>query len=401
MRTVYLDGAANTPLSPAALKAMQPYLSKTHMGNSMSIHSYGVSAAQAIERTRQNMSQLLRVQPTELFFTSGATESNNWAIMSTVMQWRAKHKKGGHIICSAMDHDSVLKCCQHVSKLFNIDLTIVYPDLQHRTDQDGWWNLSELDIEPHIRPDTILICMMDVNNELGTHNDIEGITKYAYTLGIPVLVDCTQSLSLGGYRIALGTRYPRATFMSFSAHKFYGPTGVGALIAKQPLLPLIVGGAQEGGLRGGTANTAGIVGMGAALAEVRKDDYLLHYINLTAYLNKLLEKELPQVFYNARRGISIISLNCSKVIHTEHLASVLDAYGIAVSAGSACDSEHDETAGVFNGSHVLLAIGLTEEEIRNTIRISYTRYTTKKDIKKLVKALKQIIAFQKKGASND
>lgn len=388
MREVYLDGASNTPLSRAAYRAMKPFLREKRVGNSMSTHSYGVKAGMAVENARSTMSDLFGVAPEQLFFTSGATESNNWVIWSEAINWRKNHSTGGHIVCSALEHDSVLRSCEEVSRIFDIDVTYLGAEdcIQGVVAKDQ--------VKKACRLDTFLVCVMAVNNELGSENEIEDITNYTERFGIHSLVDCTQALSCGGRaEICLGMRFRNASFMSFSAHKFYGPTGIGGLIAKKDLLPLIVGGAQERGLRGGTSNTAAIVGMSAALEDMAKRDCGELFKDLTVHLCIQLSKKLKGVYFNIPHygEIPIISLNCSEVVNVYSLADVLDAYGIAVSAGSACDSTHNETAGEFNGSHVLRAIGLSETEIRNTIRISYTRYTTRRDINKLIRALRYVV----------
>lgn len=247
------------------------------------------------------------------------------------------------------------------------------------------------DIEPLIRPDTFLICVMDINNELGVRNKVARIAQDAALHGIATLVDCTQSFSCGGSEVAIGSRTSCATYMTCSAHKFYGPAGVGFLIARRPLEPLIVGGSQEQGLRGGTHNVAGIVGMAAALSEIHQADYTAHYRDLLHYLGVSLIKNVPEADFNVvPYQPSIISVRCPGLAGGSQLAAMLDSYDIAVSAGSACDSGHDETAGEFNGSHVLVAIGMTENEIRDTIRVSFIRTTTKKDIDRLVFALRDL-----------
>jgi len=409
MKDVYLDGASNTPLSRAALKAMKPFLSNKHVGNGVSVHSFGVKSGMAIEKSRRVMSDLLGVSSKELFFTSGATESNNWAIWSEAIKWREQNPTGGHIICSIFEHDSVIKCCEEVGKVFGIDVSYIpKPNNQpgqRREEEDE--SLRGIVTEKQVKDemvarikekgilDTFLVCVMAVNNELGTTNENEVglITQYTKSYQIATLVDCTQALSCGGDEICLGRRFPEATYMSFSAHKFYGPTGVGGLIARAELRPLISGGSQEQGLRGGTTNTAGVVGMCAALKEMSEHDYAPLYSELTSYLCVQLLKHVRGAFLNVfgNPNIPIVSINCSKIMMAYSLADMIDAFGISVSAGSACDSNHNETVGEFNGSHVLKALGLTEEDIRNTIRVSYTRYTTKKDIDKLIKALKRIV----------
>lgn len=396
MKTVYLDGASNTPLSRVAARAMAPYLSNQWVGNSMSTHNYGVAASTTIYEARLRMAAILGVtDENQLYFTSGASESNNWAIKSAAVNYRADHATGGHIICSALEHDSVLRACEQVIQLFNYEITWVRP-----------LNLSDCsmtldDVLKVARPDTFLICAMAVNNELGTTNAITDITNYAHERGIQTLIDCTQALGYGGSSLLIGTRWPDATYLSFSAHKFYGPTGVGGLISRAPMWPLIVGGAQENGARGGTHNTAGIVGMAAALEELSHQDWQKHYHQLVMYLNEQLSDKVPGAYLTVWPAhYTIASVNCSRIINTEQLAAALDCEGIAVSAGSACDSMHNELAGEFNGSHVLQAIGLTEQEIRNTVRLSFLRTTTTRDIDKFVSALITQMHFYAEGENN-
>lgn len=305
--------------------------------------------------------------------------------MSAAQQWRATHETGGHIICSALEHDSVLKCCVRVAEIMHFDVSFVLPK------QENGYRIDMADITPLLRPDTFLICVMEVNNELGTRNHVAQIAQEATLRGIATLVDCTQGISSGGSSVAIASRIPCATYLTCSAHKFYGPTGVGLLIARRALEPLIVGGGQEQGARGGTHNLAAIVGMAAALKELHRIDYLGHYQALTNHLCVRLATSLPDARFNVWPDApGIVSLNCGAMITSGHLASMLDSYGIAVSAGSACDADHDETAGQFHASHVLTALGLSETEIRNTIRVSFIRTTTMKDIDRLVFALQDL-----------
>ena len=384
MKKIYLDGAANTPLSREAYRLMRGFL-KHGLGNSMSTHDFGVAMNIAVESSRATIAQLTHAAASEIFFTSGATEGNNWAIKSAALQWRAQHPVGGHIICSALEHDSVLRCCQQVATSMQMELALVVPK------RENGYRLDVEDIEPLIRPDTFLICVMDVNNELGVRNNVARIAQDAALHDIATLVDCTQGMSCGGSGVAIAGRIPCATYLTCSAHKFYGPGGVGFMIARRPLEPLIIGGAQEQGLRGGTHNVAGIVGMTAALLEIQKADYTEHYQQLLHYLSVQLTKYVPGAVLNISPDQpSIASINCGSIIHSSYLAGMLDSYDVAVSAGSACDAEHDETAGEFNGSHVLIALGLTEQDIRNTIRVSFIRTTTTKDIDRLVSALRDL-----------
>lgn len=385
MKDIYLDGASNTPIDKDVLRAMKPFLSPKFVGNSNSPHSFGIKADQAIYEARKTIADCLKVEVNDVFFTSGATESNNWAIKSVVFEDFLDSGNKKHIICSSTEHDSVLNCCKQVEKL-GVEVTYVNPPKD-----TGKITLDE--ILPFIREDTGLICVMAVNNETGVVNDIENITRKAAELGIKTLVDCTQLMSYGGEYMELGKKFHYANFFSFSSHKIYGPLGVGCLITQgvKPT-PLIIGGAQEQGVRGGTSNTAGIVGLGVAIKKMHKKDYSKFYESLRKYLQRELSDKIPGVYFNYWSGhANIISLNCSNVVKLDNLARELADYGIAVSAGSACDAEHDETQGDFHPSHVLKALGMTEKEIRNTIRISFTKYTTEKDIDRFIKILKEII----------
>jgi len=391
MSIVYLDGASNTPLSREAAKAMAPYLSSKWVGNSMSTHEAGARAADVLYSAREAIAKILDVPISQLCFTSGASESNNWAVKATAAQWRAEHPEGGgHIICSALEHDSVIRACEQAAQLFGITVTWVKPFSRAES------AMTLEDVLKAERNDTFLICVMAVNNELGIENAVSDITSYAAQHNIKTLVDCTQALGYGGASLAIGAKWPDATFMSFSAHKLYGPTGVGCLITRVPLMPLIAGGAQEDGRRGGTHNLAGIIGMAAALEELAQQDWQRHYHNLTMYLDQQLAAKVPGVSFTVwPTHYTIANLNCSAVIQTDHLASLLDCEGVAVSAGSACDATHNELEGEFNGSHVLVAMGVTEPEIRNTVRLSFLRTTTTRDIDKFIKALVNCIQFCK------
>ena len=380
---IYLDGAANTPISKTVLDAMKPFLKPSFMGNSKSIHDFGILVDQAIETARSDIAHILDVIPKEVLFTSGATEGNNWAIKMTVLPFLTSGQPA-HIICGALEHDSVFNACKQM-EAFGCKVDYVLPQTKAK--------YHAKDIKPYIKPETKLICIAAVNNELGVRNDVESIIKEASKHKIKTLIDCTQFVGCGGRNLRIGEFFKKATFMTFSAHKIYGPTGVGCLISRDPdLLPLICAGSQEFGKRGGTSNTAGIVGMAAAIKELATQGELEEqYARLYSYLVTSLKLELPKVKCNIRPDHSnIISLNCSAYCSYDKLASVLSLEGIAVSGGSACTEEHDETLGEFNGSHVLLGIGMTEPEIRNTIRVSFIKTTTSEDIDKLIKALKEV-----------
>ena len=401
-KKVYLDGAANTPIDKKVLKAMRPFLKPGFVGNSMAIHDYGIAASAAIEQARRDIADVLKVKVCQVYFTSGATESNNWVIKSIAEKILREGNKQ-KILCSAVEHASVLNCCKQVEE-WGVHVEYIHSNKLLTGDK---LSLCFKDFQPFCQNDDVaLICAMAVNNEVGTCSDVADITREAYKYGIPTLVDCTQALSLGGTEVELGELYPWATFFSFSGHKIYGPTGVGCLVSRylEPLSPLIIGGAQEYGMRGGTMNTAAIVGMAAALKDLHAHPELQwRYTGLNMLLREGLWKISKTIHANDTLcQPNILSLNFSEVLHYNQLASGFAMHGVAVSAGSACDAQHNEAEGEFNGSHVLKELGLSEEEIRNTVRVSFTKHTTPRDIKYFLKQVKELIADEErfKNSSN-
>lgn len=396
MKEIFLDAASNTPVDKRVFKAMKPYLKENFMGNSRSIHGFGIKASKIIEEQRNKIAKIFNVPSNNIVYTSGATESNNMVIKGLAYKemtsGKPKKDQKRHIICSATEHDSVINACKQLAKLgFKIDY--VYPEA------DGIIYLEN--VKKLITNKTLLICVMAINNELGVENDVYNITEYAYKEEIFTLVDCTQLLGYGGGSLQLRLLYPYASFFTFSGHKIYGPEGTGCLVATDNNLEelygngLVVGGAQEYGLRGGTMNVAGVVGISTAVQLI--DSYIyklpMHYEKLYFYLKELLLENFGSFPLNVEPDHkNIISLNFGSCFkgYVNSLAETLAIRGIAVSAGSACDSEHNESEGAFNPSHVLKALNLSDDDIRCTIRISFNRHTTLKDINRLVEELVDI-----------
>ena len=380
MKEVFLDGASNTPLDPKVFKAMKPFLSPKFMGNASSSHDFGIRASMAIETARDQVAEATGAKREDIYFTSGATEGNNWVINSIAEQQRFSGMKRPRIICSATEHSSVLNSCKNLIK-YGFDVIIINPL--------STGNITTPLIRKYLDKETALVCVMAVNNEIGTINEIDGITKVARHYGAKTLIDCTQALSYGGKAVEICKNYPYRNFFTFSAHKIYGPTGVGCLIAQNAdITPFLRGGGQERGKRAGTSNTAGIVGLGAAISKIHQENYEEHYLDLFRYFTKQLHS-VGQL--NITPGqLNILNINFKKIKHITNLAAVLATYGVAVSAGSACDAEHDDLQG-FNPSHVLTAMGIPEEIIRRTIRVSFTKYTTYKDIDYFFKAINDVI----------
>lgn len=388
---LYLDGAANTPVDPAVLKAMRPYFSKSAVGNAHATNAHGVRNSVAIEKAREDIAACVGCKPESVLFTSGATEGNNWVIKSLSLSelHSAKRKKRLHIICGETEHDSVINACRQAAG-WGMEVTFV------RGTGDGGKLLAK-DVKKHLRTDTLLVCAMAVNNETGVANDAEQIAMAAKRWGALTLIDCTQWMCCGGRSVNLTACFPHGDFFTFSAHKIYGPEGVGCLIAldgaKDRLQPLMSGGGQESGKRGGTSNVPGIVGMAKAVRLMVEHDYSQQFTDL---MRKIVEEGersglyRPNVMPDSR---SIISLNFAASCDSDKLAEDFGIYGVSVSAGSACDADHDETAGDFNPSHVLRSIGLPDKDIKNTIRLSLTKYTTEADIARFVRAAKKVARF--------
>lgn len=390
---VFLDAASNTSLDKRVLKAMEPYLSEDFVGNTRSVHDFGIKAFKAVEEAREKLGLVFGVPSSNIIFTSGATEGNNMVIKGLAYAEMATKKKKDqkrHIVCGATEHDSIINPCKQLERI-GFKVTYVKPQ------EDGRIHLE--DVEKVIRKDTLLVCIMAVNNELGTKNEVDAITSYARECSVPTLVDCTQLVGYGGENLWLRPNFPAASFFTFSGHKIYGPAGVGCLVGNGDSLSLlkdsglIVGGAQELGLRGGTTNVAAAVGISKAV-ELMADTHLEnYYIGLYNYLIDTLNKEFGDKW---KLNVvpdhkNIISLNFEDCLtFCDSLASSLAMREIGVSAGSACDSTHDETEGDFNPSHVLVAMGMEENAIRKTIRVSFCKTTTKKDIDALVQQIKDI-----------
>ena len=378
-KNIYLDGAANTPVDSKVYKAMKPFLTKGFVGNTAATHDYGIQAGIKLEDFRAKIADLLFVKDNEVYFTSGATEANNWVLTALGMHELSRdcpdEEKKKHLVVSKIEHSSILSTCKFLEQN-GFEVTYVAPN------KEGVIPVHV--VKPLIREDTLLVCVLAVNNETGAINRVNEMAKEAHKKGALMLSDCTQLLPMGGECIQLGTRYPDVDYFSFSTHKIYGPTGCGCLIAREtaPLYPFIYGGSQESGLRGGTSNLVGAAATAKALElmqESHKDQYShLYYHLLWLFYSRLNAEPFLNVEYGQ---YNIMSINFSKVFGRFNkktpLAALLAPLGISVSSGSACDAllELEDVP-----SHVLLAQGIPEEEIINTVRVSFTKYTTTTDL---------------------
>ena len=380
-KAIYLDAASNTPLDKRVFQAMAPYMRSDFVGNSHSVHDYGIRARRVLEKARDKISEVTGFSAREVLFTSGATESNNWVLKSLAMHELFEEKQPKkHLVVSAIEHASVLNTCKQLEKM-GFSITYVQPN------KNGV--ITTKNVKQALRFNTLLVCVMAVNNETGVQNPVNNIGAAAHKNKSLMMCDCTQLLSYGGGYCRLRQSMPDVDYFTFSGHKIYGPTGTGCLIASAnaPIYPYISGGGQEFGLRGGTTNTAGVAGLGEALYLIAHENYKSFYEKLYNYLIEQLNKNhIPYKLNCIPDHKNIISLNFSPFMNDPELASLLSNYGIACSAGSACDT--NKNSDIENlPSHVLVALGIPKQEIFNTVRISFSKYTTKHDIDAFIRVL--------------
>lgn len=365
MKRIYLDHAATTPMDKRVLKAMMPYFSDKY-GNPMSLHSFGREALRGIEASREKIAKFFNCEKQEIYFTSGATESNNWAIKGVV---KASKEKNPHIITSSIEHHCVLEACKDVSA----EITYIKPD------KNGI--VSFKDVKKAIKKNTVLISIMYVNNEIGTVQPIKEISKIK---GKALFhTDATQAVNYFDCDVKnLGV-----DLLSMSGHKIYGPKGVGLLYIKNNsrITSIQQGGSQEGDLRAGTHNVPGIVGLGKAIELIKKNNK--NILNLRNYLISKILKEIKGSKING--SLEYRSPNNANFtfdnVEGESLLFLLDEEGIAVSTGSACSS------GSLKPSHVLTAIGLSHEEAHGSLRITIGKETTKKEIDVAISKIKNSV----------
>ncbi|HET9235028.1 MAG TPA: cysteine desulfurase family protein [Candidatus Eisenbacteria bacterium] len=372
-RAVYLDHNATTPVHPRALEAMRPYLEAEFGNPSSATHVWGHRARKAVEEARAAVADLLGARPTEIVFTSGATESNNLALKGCA---RARRGRGRHLITTAIEHDSVTQALRHL-ETEGFELTLIAPD------RHGCVHAE--DIARGVRHDTVLVSVGAVNGELGTVQPFDEIASSCAKHGIAFHSDATQAVG----KIPLDVREIGIDLLSLSSHKLYGPKGVGALYVREgvSIEPLFHGGGQERGLRSGTLNVPGIVGLGAA-ARIRKEEMEDEAKRLGALREALwagIRRICPDARQNGDAAPRIYgTLNVAfPRIPSDRLLESLPQF--ALSAGSACHS------GTHAPSPVLTAIGLEEDLASCSIRFGLGRGTTAEEVEALLLALEKVV----------
>lgn len=398
-RKTYLDGAANTPLDPQVFLAMEKYMKDGYVGNSHSLYDDGIRSMLAIEEARDKISKVLKLKDDyEVYFTSGATEANNWAIQSTCFDVLKNSSNKRAILLTATEHSSVLNTVKHMAEIGFEARIMDYPA----------GNVVDAEcVAEYLTDDVALVCAMAVNNETGTINDIGSIAKLCNEKRVLLLCDCTQLV--GGGKSFEDLNLEKGTWVdyaSFSSHKIYGPTGVGCLVKYKwsPIEPFIIGGAQENGMRGGTSNTASIVGLGEAMALHTNEETVKHFSELSSYLDKKIKESNGAIVANIEtspdKASNIYSIRCDVLPDGVYLLDQVAAAGIECSASSACDA-NSTGVGDAKPSHVLTAMRLTPAQINHTIRISFTRLTTHEDIDFLFSTLYNIIERFQGGKNNE
>ena len=375
MKRIYLDYAATTPVHPEVIKAMLPYFSDA-FGNPSSLYSYGLEARQAIEAARNKVAESIGAKNEEIVFTGGGSEADNFAIKGVA---DANSRKGNHIITSVIEHHAVLVTCKFLEKR-GFKVTYLPVDKYGLVDPES--------VRKAITDKTILISIMHANNEIGTLQPIGEIGKIARKAKIYFHTDAVQTVG----HIPVNVNELKVDMLSFSAHKLYGPKGVGVLYIRKgtKVTSLIHGGEQEQGRRAGTENVPGIVGLGKAI-ELAGLDIANETARLITLRNVLIKGILEKIEHSRLNGHPEQRLpnnvNVSvDFIEGESTCLNLDLEGICISTGSACSSSDAEP------SHVLLAIGLSHEQARSSLRFTMGRLTTAEDIERVLEVLPRTVA---------
>lgn len=378
---VYLDHAATTPLDKRVFTAMKPYLTNVY-ANASSAHSFGRAALKALDGARDGAAEVLKVNPSELYFTAGGSESDNWAMKGGARAVRERTGKK-HILVSAIEHHAVLRSATALQKEgFEIEYIPV--------DENGIVNTSVL--RQKLKNDTALVCVMTVNNEVGTVQPVRQVADLAHEYGAFFFTDAVQAAD----SMDISNIASYADMVSISAHKFYGPKGVGALYIKRgtPIAAFVDGGEQERGLRGGTSDVAGAVGLSVALrlAAAEREENNAYVCKLRNLFLEGIYNDIDGVFLNGDKENRLVcnaNLAFSGVDGTA-LLHRLDLKGIALSSGSACAS------GSIEPSHVLTAMGLPADRVKSSLRFTFGKGNTQEQVEYTLKVLKTTVKSLRK-----
>lgn len=372
---IYLDHAATTPCDKRVLEAMMPYFTE-EFGNADSQHFFGRDTAKAVAEARASVAKIINCAPNELYFTGSGTESDNWALKGAAL---ARKSKGNHVIISAIEHHAILTSAEWLQK--NGFVVTKLP-----VDSTGL--VSVEDLEKAIDDNTTLVSVMYANNEVGTIQPVKQLAEVAHKHGALFHCDCVQAIPY----TKIDVKEMGFDLATISAHKFYGPKGVGALYIRNgvKLDKLICGGGQERSQRGGTTNTPAVVGMAKAL-EISQAELQQNNAHVAALRDHFVERvlaEIPYVRFNGNREHRVPSVaNFSfEFVEGEGILMLMDFHGVAVSSGSACSS------GSLDPSHVLLAMGVPVEISHGSIRFSFGKNNTMEEVDYTVEALKDTIS---------
>lgn len=373
-RKIFLDSASTTYVNAEVLQEMLPVFDTVY-GNANSLHSYGRAASELLDKARDRVAKAIGAKSSEIYFTSGGTEGNNWAIKGLAY---ANSAKGNHIITSQIEHDSVLASCKELEQE---GFRVTYLPV----DKNGIVSLAKL--MHHLSPTTILVSIMTANNEVGTVQHINAIAKTVEEKGVIFHTDAVQALG----NINLNVKDLNVDAMTLSSHKIYGPKGVGALFVKRgvAIKNLIDGGSQEFSKRAGTVNTPAAVGFGKA-CEIAIRDLTANTDKIKSFKDffiKQIKEKIEGVHFNghsSQRVPHIISVSFD-FIESEAIMLMLDMAGIAVSTGAACSAGDSKT------SHVLKAMNVSAELMNSTIRFSITKRTTREELEYVVEKLTEIV----------
>ena len=382
---IYLDHAATTPTDARVLEAMLPYFYE-NFGNPSAIYSFSQRARHALNDAREAIADTIGAKPSEIYFTSGGTEADNWAVkgLFTIPSQRSEETSKGHIITSSIEHHALLHSCQEMEKRGH-DVTYL------PVDREGRISIKEL--ERALRPDTALISIMTGNNEIGSLQPVASIGQLARSRGIYFHTDAVQAYG----QLSIDVERDKVDLLSASAHKLQGPKGIGFLYVRSgvPLKSLIHGGAQERGRRAGTENLPAIIGMAkaAVLAHADREKKISHIRSLRDHFLRRVFREIPDVQLHGPASAASdetrlpgIANLCFSGADAESILIMLDAEGICASFGSACSS------GSLKPSHVLLSIGKTAEEAKSSVRFSIGPSNTMREMDETIDRLKAIVA---------